>query len=443
MTFLSLPLYHLSTIMLLADQPIPVYTDLTSLYGSLGSSLNHAERWDALTREFTQRFGRPPAYIARAPGRVNLIGEHIDYALFGVLPAAIERDILIACAPRTAKQGSTEVQDQPGSVILENLNSKYGRQVFAPRLATTQAWHLDIDTSELRWESYVKAGYYGVLSHYFPNKDEEAVPVDMLVTGSVPPGSGVSSSAAMVVASTLAFLAVNNKVRYPPLFLHRIYSPRGHARSYTLRKGDLVTMAMENEKRVGVNSGGMDQAASILSTPSSSLYITFYPTLSGSPAPLPRSHAFVIANSLVVSDKATTAKHRYNLRVVETLVGARVLAKNLGVTLHDSAGKHEKVTYREVLGRLVGEVQGSGSSGDMGVEALIVALKSVLTKLGCLLPKGVSELVVEGGAGQVQLGVTMEEMVEMSGLSRKAFEEVYLSWVEGAHVVLGAYKHIL
>ena len=59
--------------MLLADQPIPVYTDLSTLYSSLGSSLNHAERWDTLVREFTHRFGRPPTYIARAPGRVKSV----------------------------------------------------------------------------------------------------------------------------------------------------------------------------------------------------------------------------------------------------------------------------------------------------------------------------------------------------------------------------------
>lgn len=175
----------------------------------------------------------------------------------------------------------------------------------------------------------------------------------------------------------------------------------------------------------------MDQAASILSIPFSSLYITFYPTLRGSPVPLPRSHAFVIANSLVVSDKAVTAKHRYNLRVVETLVGARILAKNLGVHLHDSPAQnnYEKVTYREVLGRLVGEMQGCGSGGDMGAEALLVALKSVLQKLTCLLPKDVSK---HGLTGSENLGVTMEEMVEMSGLSKKAFEEHFLSWVQGA-----------
>lgn len=63
------------------------------------------------------------------------------------------------------------------------------------------------------------------------------MPADLLVSGTVPAASGLSSSAAMVVASTLAFLAVNNKLK-------------------GVTKHMLVEMAMENEKRVGVNSGG-------------------------------------------------------------------------------------------------------------------------------------------------------------------------------------------
>lgn len=55
----------------------------------------------------------------------------------------------------------------------------------------------------------------GVLNrHFSAENDGLPVPVDLLVTGSVPAGSGLSSSAAMVVASTLAFLAVNGKVRF-------------------------------------------------------------------------------------------------------------------------------------------------------------------------------------------------------------------------------------
>jgi galactokinase len=110
-------------------------------------------RWDALASSFKERFGRLPAFIARAPGRVNLIGEHIDYALFGVFPAAVERDILIACAPR---QGSN---DAAGLVRAENLDGKYQPQQFAPVQEST-AWSLDIVKKQLRWESYVKAGYY-------------------------------------------------------------------------------------------------------------------------------------------------------------------------------------------------------------------------------------------------------------------------------------------
>ena len=100
-----------------------------------------------------------------------MIGEHIDYVLFGCIPAAIEPDILIACGPSTSASTGT------GGVHAHNLNPKYQPQNFVPMLKTggptaaeeagaastvhaEAAWQLDIDKRELRWESYVKAGYY-------------------------------------------------------------------------------------------------------------------------------------------------------------------------------------------------------------------------------------------------------------------------------------------
>lgn len=168
----------------------------------------------------------------------------------------------------------------------------------------------------------------------------------------------------------------------------------------------------------------MDQAASVMSVNSSALYITFYPILNTSPVTLPPGAKFVISNTLVVADKVVTAKFRYNLRVVETLVGARILSNKLGVKLDNK----EKVTYREVLGRIVKEQQGCGSDGDMGTQALIIALKSVMRNISCLLPEGADGRAEEGQ----QLGVTMDEMVEMSGLNPDAFRQVYLSWIDGA-----------
>lgn len=81
------------------------------------------------------------------------------------------------------------------------------------------------------------ASFQGVLNNFFREGTNDPTPVDMFVSGTVPAGSGLSSSAAMVVASTLGFLAVNDKLG-------------------GITKGKLVEIAVANERRVGVNSGG-------------------------------------------------------------------------------------------------------------------------------------------------------------------------------------------
>ncbi|KAI0729537.1 hypothetical protein BC629DRAFT_1447148 [Irpex lacteus] len=184
----------------------------------------------------------------------------------GVFPMAVEQDVLIACGTRIAG-GGKEVRY--GVVKARNLAPKYGPQEFVPTLIFNLClvstviddpsashdvqWHIDIDTSQLRWENYVKAGYYGVLERFFTNVCQTQL--DILVTGSVPAGSGLSSSAALVVASdTFAFLAVNDKL-----------SPSADGKRLT--KGELVEMAVENERRVGVNSDGLAAAYHALDAP--------------------------------------------------------------------------------------------------------------------------------------------------------------------------------
>ncbi|KAG0706707.1 ribosomal protein S5 domain 2-type protein [Suillus ampliporus] len=413
------------TVLPAADAPIPVFTTLQELYGSLMIAAKHAGRWNELVTEFEAKFGRKPTYIARAPGRVNSrnAGEHIDYAHFGVFPAAIEHDILIACAPRSASTTAAYSDHHPpGLVVAENLQTRYTRQVFTPTrrhalgddvppdAVHVTPWHLDIDKSELRWESYVKAGYYGVLNHFFSPSSTSPVPVpvDILVTGNVPPGSGLSSSAAMVVSSTLAFLAANG-----------IFNGENAP-----TKGELVNIAMENERRVGVNSGGMDQSASVIALPGSALYVSFVPSLHAEPIVLPRNAVFVCANSLVVSNKAESAKHQYNLRVVETLGAARVLSNHLSLQVDSADGENTKrrlVTLREVLARKSGFIETSKIAQREDLVQLRKVLEDVLegNVLDCLLPK------VEG-----RTGVTPEEMIRMSGMDEAEFREVYLSWVD-------------
>ncbi|KAG8906812.1 galactokinase [Tulasnella sp. 403] len=378
-----------------AALPIAVHRSLGSFHPNLERNIQEGARWNHLVEEFQARYGRKPTHIARAPGRVNLIGEHIDYTLFGVLPMAVERDILIACAAS---------EDPMSSVInLQNLDDKYNPASFEAVRDEKGEWVLPIDKTKLQWESYVKAGYHGVLSHFFVNKDGPSPKgADFVATGSVPLGGGLSSSAALVVASTLAFLCVNNKLQ-------------------EITQGELVELAMENETRVGVNSGGMDQGASVFSSPSSALYITFYPKLHATPVPLPQTTppaVFVIANTLRQANKLETSKIHYNLRVIETLVAARVLARGLGVAV----GPKQKIRLREVLAAWIGSVEGGYATAD-DEEGDIGSLKEGLERI---LPEVERILGTEAG----KRGLTFNEMVEASGLGEAEFNEVYLSWVE-------------
>lgn len=77
-------------------------------------------------------------------------GEHIDYALFGVLPAAIENQMAIALRA---------TPDSNGTVQVSNVDSKYTDASFSAFKDANGDWTLAMDPKALRWESYVKAGY--------------------------------------------------------------------------------------------------------------------------------------------------------------------------------------------------------------------------------------------------------------------------------------------
>lgn len=160
----------------------------------------------------------------------------------------------------------------------------------------------------------------------------------------------------------------------------------------------------------------MDQSASVISTPDSALYISFFPTLSAEsillPITSPRS-VFVCANSLVVSDKVVHSKTRYNLRVFETLVAARVLANKLGVEI----GDEEKLTLREFLDRWLGVQKGQ----EIGIEELTQGIKNIQQHLNVLK-------LVEGDETRRETGVTLDEMIQLAGMDAGSFDKVYLEW---------------
>ncbi|KAG0317910.1 galactokinase, partial [Dissophora globulifera] len=363
---------------------IPVIDDISILYSDPKLASARA-RWTELSIQFEKHYGRVPDFIARSPGRVNLIGEHVDYAGFGVLPMAIEDDCLIAVA----------VDESSNDVKLANTNEKYSPLEFSPKSA--QDGYVDINPELHVWSNYFAAGYRGLLEEL--NID---TPKGMhcLMSGSVPTGAGLSSSSAFVCCSVIATVKAQESL----LEKNQRKMPSAH---------ELAIISIRSERYVGTMGGGMDQACSILSKPNSALFIEFHPVLKATPVFFPTTQppiAFVIANTLVTSDKAVTAPVRYNLRVVETRGAARILALALGIPIPASGKFHLK----QVLDAHYEKI-GFSSEGKTEAEADIEKLV------------GMTEVVERVlGTHEIKHGVSYSKMCELSGLSEAEFKKLYI-----------------
>ncbi len=178
---------------------------------------------NTLTTIFQKKFGSRPAFIARAPGRVNLLGEHVDYNDGFVLPAAIDRATYIAFAPSESGQTTLWAAD-------------FDKQaVFSPQ---TLAAKTQLDDSPLPdWARY-PAGMMWSLRE----AGLETPAIEAVFASDVPRGSGLSSSASVEMAFGAAWQCLGGWA-LPPM--------------------DLAKLGQRAENQyVGVNCGIMDQFAS-------------------------------------------------------------------------------------------------------------------------------------------------------------------------------------
>jgi galactokinase len=212
--------------------------------------------------------GNAETWVVSAPGRVNLIGEHIDYHGLPVLPIAIPRRIRVAFRARTDRR------------IRAVSTAEYGPREFewTPGLAPTAAGD---------WENYLRAAAEAV-----GRKWGAGVGVDAAVVSDLPPAAGLSSSSALIVAFTLGLLQAN----------------RRHA-SFE----ELMEILPEGEQFVGTRGGGMDHAASLASREGCASLIEFEP-LAVRPIPVPRDWRFLVAHSLQTAEKSGAAREEYNAR---------------------------------------------------------------------------------------------------------------------------------
>ena len=254
---------------------------------------------------------------AIAPGRVNLIGEHTDYNGLPVLPIAIDRDVRINFA----------VLDDP----VVRLDSPVRR--FAP--FTFQLERPIEAAAQGDWSNYVRAAARGLMEHGVTLERG----IEGTVTGEVPIASGLSSSSALVVASALALLKANGveAARESPA------ERASGGRVAGLTHLELAGLMARAERFVGLEGGGMDQAACLHGVAGHALRIEFEP-LSVTPVAVPSGWRWVVASSLARAEKSGDAREAYNER-------ARQCREALGVVGRVALGNRtcRAPTYRDLV----------------------------------------------------------------------------------------------
>ena len=151
---------------------------------------------------FMHRYGAErPVAIVRSPGRINLMGRHIDHQGGTVNVMAVNREIIMVAAPRTddgvtlANTAEAQFAEENFRIsdLVSNLNwDDWQRVVDGPRLQRL------LEAARGDWANYVKAAILRLQELF---RDRQLRGLDMMVSGDIPMGAGLSSSSALVVAT--------------------------------------------------------------------------------------------------------------------------------------------------------------------------------------------------------------------------------------------------
>jgi len=223
---------------------------------------------NAIARDaFVQHFESKPELVATAPGRVNLIGEHTDYNDGFVLPAALHYHTCIAAGPRSDRKLQVIAVDEASARVSIALDEPAQHDAAAP------------------WSNYLRGVVAALKSRGFG-----LVGANLTISGNVPLGAGLSSSAALEMASISALTQLSGEV-------------------ITGVDAAKAGQAAENDF-VGVRCGIMDQLISAQAKSDHALLIDCR-SLALKPVQLPAELALLVINS---NSPRTLVGGEYNTR---------------------------------------------------------------------------------------------------------------------------------
>ncbi len=333
-----------------------------------------------LESRFIDLFGEAPQYLVRAPGRVNLIGEHTDYNDGYVFPCAIERSIWMAASPRS-----------DGQVRAYALNFQKSSTFSLETIEKAQ-------NPDESWSDYLRA-----IAAILQREGYPLIGLNIVTYGTVPIASGLSSSASMLVAGALLFASAAGV-------------------EIDLKRLALLAQRAEIEF-VGVNVGIMDQFISALGRRDHALFIDTR-TLDYEAVPLPSEGVqIVIADT---NKKRGLVDSEYNTRRAECEQAVAILKSNLpSITALRDVTIAEFERYADTLPEVVRKRAKHVITENTRVLESVNALKSGdITRFGELMNASHESL-------KDDYAVSCAELDALAGASR-SIEGVYGARMTGA-----------
>jgi len=271
---------------------------------------------DQVSQQFSKTYGRPPRWIAAAPGRVNVIGEHTDYNDGFVLPMAIERYTVMA-ADTSQSPSSKNV-----SVFDAHFKETAVIDVSAP-----------VAKGQPKWSNYIR----GVMAG-FQQRGLKIPALDVAFLSTVPLGGGLSSSAALEVGTATLLEAATGKGLEP------------------VEKATLCQKA--EHEFAGVPCGIMDQFISVMGRENHLLLLDCRSHQTDLVPMNDPSVALLIINTNVKHELGSGeyAKRRAECEAASKTLGVPSLRDATADALEEARGRMEGIVFRRAR-HVIGEIE--------------------------------------------------------------------------------------
>ncbi len=249
-------------------------------------------RYIALLNRFIEKYGDQKVVITRSPGRINLMGRHIDHRGGGINVMATDKDQVFVSSRR-----SDDI------VRITNMDPTYPDRSFSIgdtlALGSNDSWLSYLSSEKVvsalkenqgDWSNYVKSA---VIHAQFKNS-YKLCGMDMVSTGNIPVAAGLSSSSAIVVAVMEALVALN---------------------CLNLTEREFIDLCGEGEWFVGSRGGSGDHAAMKCAKKDTLIHLGFKPFTVGEKQKFSDKYAVLVGNSMLMAKKSEGNKNTFNAKV--------------------------------------------------------------------------------------------------------------------------------